>query len=526
MSRLQIEPGEPVGHALSILAAFAGDVEIAEGDGAPRLDGAALDPIAIARALAPGRVSDDERWARAALDLIEGAVAIGAEDDQAGYEQKYAAWVSDLERVEAHLAGRRFATGPEPRFDDLLLFAFAVRLDGVWFALLKANRFLLEDLPALHGHARDLFELPEVHERTDLDAIVAAAHRDPRWEVLNPRGLVPAGGRPDLDAPHFRDELVDAGLAVDASVEEDPDASRATGEFVRGQSGHRGWVGTERFPAEPGRYHLFAPYNCPWSHRALLGRSVKGLHDVIGATVVYFRRHPERGWQMNPAIPGCTEDPVEGHRFVKAYYEAEGSSEKSVPILYDTETARIVNNESAELLRMFDDAFGALATRDLRLYPPAHRAAIDRINEHVYQRINNGAYKAGFARSQHAYERAFARYFAALRWLDGLLEGRDWLVGSDAPTEADLRLFPTVFRHDAVYYARFRLNAARVRDYPRLAAWLDRMLAWPGVADASNLDHARNGYYGRTGNEIVPAGPLPLGLSPKDFTREVWLGDG
>ena len=297
---------------------------------------------------------------------------------------------------------------------------------------------------------------------------------------------------------------------------------------MRGLSGHRDVItadGRSGFPAEAGRYHLYAPYNCPWSHRALLGRSVKGLEEAIGVTIVYFRRHPEEGWQTNPKIPGCTEDPIGRHRFIREIYEAVGSEERSVPVLFDTETGTIVNNESAEILRMFGQAFDALATRDVDLYPAAHRDAIDRLNELVYQRINNGAYKAGFASSQHAYDRAFARYFSALEWLEESLEGRDFLVGTPHPTEADLRLFPTLFRHDAIYYARFRLNRARVRDYPRLASWLERMLAWPGVADASDLDHARNGYFGRTGNEIVPAGPVPLGLSPKDYPREVWLGD-
>ena len=256
---------------------------------------------------------------------------------------------------------------------------------------------------------------------------------------------------------------------------------------------------------------------------ALLGRAVKGLDAAVGASIVYFRRDPERGWQFNPAIPGCTEDRVHGRTYVAEYYEAEGSEERSVPFLYDTLTERIVNNESADILRMFDDAFGPLATRGVSLYPEAHRAEIDRLNEEIYQRINNGAYKAGFARTQAAYARAFERYFAGLAWIESRLRDRPWLVDTDHPTEADLRLFPTIFRHDAVYYARFRLDAARVRDYPRLADWLRRMLDWPGVADASDLDHARNGYFGRTGNEIVPAGPVPLALSPKDFSRDTWL---
>ena len=457
--------------------------------------------------------------AEAVRALVDAVEALRAPPSQAAYELAHAAIAAQVARFDARLRTTRFLEGPTPTFADALLFAFAVRLDAVYVPLHKATVGLLADYPHLAAFARDLFERPEVYERTDLRSIRAA-----RWvedPVLNPRGIVPRGGLPDLDAPHFR-HLDFTGSATDGATEEDQNAARGQGEWVRGRSELRSRIGDADFPPEPGRYHLYAPYNCPWSHRALLARSVKGLEDVVGATVVYFRRDPEHGWQVNPRIPGCTDDPVNGVRFVRALYERVGSEEKSVPVLWDGARGTIVNNESAEILRMFDAAFGGLATRDVALYPAAHADAIDRLNDLVYQRINNGAYKAGFARSQAAYDRAFARYFSALAWLDGHLEGRDFLVG-EALTEADLRLFPTLFRHDAVYLTRFKLNAHRLTDYRNLQPWLDRMLAWPGVAEASNLDHARNGYFGRSGNEIVPAGPVPLGLSPKDFSREVWL---
>jgi putative glutathione S-transferase len=258
----------------------------------------------------------------------------------------------------------------------------------------------------------------------------------------------------------------------------------------------------------------------------LLARSVKGLDDVVGASVVYFRRDPDNGWQFNPAIPGCTPDLAEASRFVVDRYRDSGSDERSVPVLWDTKSKSIVNNESAEILRMFNGAFGDLARRDIDLYPEGFRTEIDRLNAAVYQRINNGAYKAGFASSQRAYERAFDRYFRAFRWIDGLLGERDWLAGTVQMSEADLRLFPTIFRHDEVYYSRFKLNAARLDAYPNLERWLDAIMGVPGVAEASSLDHARNGYFGRTGNEIVPAGPSPLGLSRKDFSDDVWLNRG
>jgi putative glutathione S-transferase len=531
---LTVSRGLAWGHALAMaryrihdadqciaLAVEAGAVPLVTRSGNKLSD----DALDIARSLAADLFTDpghDEQLERVTA-LLAGAEAIGVEDDQARYELAYDAWTAKLEQVETLLSERRYLLGNELSFADLLLFAFAVRLDGVYNALFKANPYLLEDLPNLHGFARDLYEQPEVWSQTEWDAIVSEPHL--AHTLLNAKGLLPLGGRPDLDAPHGRAELGIAA-AQDASTEEDPNRRRGQGEWVRGLSHRRDWVGSSQYPAVAGRYHLFAPYNCPWSHRALLARSVKGLDKVVGATVVFFRRHPERGWQLNPAIPGCSEDPIHGRRFIVEYYEAEASKERSVPILYDTESERIVSNESAEILRMFDDAFGSLATRELRLYPEPLRAAIDRVNEHIYQRINNGAYKAGFANSQAAYERAYARYFAALRWVNDMLADNEFLLGTPQPTEADLRLFPTVFRHDAVYYARFRLNQARIRDYPALARWQTRMLAWPGVSEASNLDHARNGYFGRTGNEIVPKGPVPLGLSSKDYPRAVWLNEG
>ena len=531
--RLVVSLGDPIGHSLAIARGFlerADDrVELAPTPHAPprleRMDGTleSEDWLSIVDAVAPGlleRGPAHADWLERVRGVLEGAHALGAESHQGIYERKVDDWAQEVRAIDEHLRDHRYVLGGTISFADLLLFCFAVRIDAVHHVLWKANVYLLEDLPVLHAHARDLFERPEVWQATDWDALV----REPHEEAgdLNPRGLIPLGGRPALDAPHFRQSLSVEG-ELDASVEEDPNAARAEGEWVRGLSRHRARVGDPAHPPQAGRYHLFAPLNCPWSHRALLGRAVKGLDAAVGASIVYFRRDPERGWQFNPAIPGCTEDRVHGRTYVAEYYEAEGSEERSVPFLYDTLTERIVNNESADILRMFDDAFGPLATRGVSLYPEAHRAEIDRLNEEIYQRINNGAYKAGFARTQAAYARAFERYFAGLAWIESRLRDRPWLVDTDHPTEADLRLFPTIFRHDAVYYARFRLDAARVRDYPRLADWLRRMLDWPGVADASDLDHARNGYFGRTGNEIVPAGPVPLALSPKDFSRDTWL---
>lgn len=463
-------------------------------------------------------------------DVIEAVAELGRSDEQGDYEARYRALQDCLERFETTLSDTRFLLGNEDiAYADCLLFVFLVRLDSVYFDLFKATFFLLEDRPALFSYCRDLFERPEFFETTEVARIKAQSFRGE--PVLNSRGIIPLGGEPDLHQPHDRRVRFSADRAAvsDRGTEEDQTTKRVAGEWVRGVSELRRVIEAHadaEFPAEPDRYHLFAPYNCPWSHRALLGRSVKGLSELVGASIVYFRRHPEHGWQFNERIPGCDADEVGGERFLSTYYERVGSKERSAPVLWDTKTNQIVNNESADILRMFNRAFdGQIRGDAIDLVPPALEKEIDELNELIYQRINNGAYKAGFAGTQAAYDRAYRRYFSALRHLNDRLVGQEFLLGTAQPTEADLRLFPTLFRHDAVYYARFKLNHARVRDYPQLAAWLARMLDWPGIREASNLDHARNGYFGRTGNGIVPAGPVPLGLSPSAFSRDVWLGD-
>jgi len=463
-------------------------------------------------------------------DVIGAVAQLGRTDAQGDYEARYVALQKRLEGFETTLTNIRFLLGnKEITYADCLLFVFLVRLNSVYFDLFKATFFLLEDRPALFSYCRDLIERREFFETTDLKSIKTESFLGE--PVLNSRGITPLGGEPDFHQPHDRHLKFSADRAtINArGTEEDQKTARAAGEWVRGVSALRRTIESRtdaEFPSEAGRYHLFAPYNCPWSHRALLGRSVKGLSGIIGASVVYFRRHPDHGWQFNEKIPGCTADQVGGERFLRAYYEKVDSTERSAPVLWDTKTNQIVNNESADILRMFNRAFDDQLGGDfIDLVPAALETELDELNELIYQRINNGAYKAGFAGTQAAYERAYHRYFSALQYLNDLLSGREFLLGTVHPTEADLRLFPTIFRHDAVYYARFKLNHARIIDYPELSAWLATMLDWPGVREASNLDHARNGYFGRTGNGIVPAGPVPLELSPSAFSREVWLGD-
>lgn len=322
---------------------------------------------------------------------------------------------------------------------------------------------------------------------------------------------------------------------ADRSIEEDQTNAahrRAKGEFVRGTSGFRHAIGDPDFPPEPGRYHLFVALNCPWCHRVVLARNMLGLDHSISMNVAFPTRtdendpegpnlwefNPERvSWLTNEPLPECTYDTATGQdfRLVKQIYRAHGASEQSVPILYDRQTQRIVNNESAEIIRMLDAHAAALGStmndQDRpKLYPddPTLRRDIDELNAMIYVAINNGAYKAGFSSDQAIYAAAFEDYFATLDDLENRLsDGRAFLTG-DSFTEADLRLFPTLYRHDPVYYLRMKLNGAKILDYPHLWRWLCRVYALKGVAQSSALTHCRQGYFGRSWNGTIPLGPF------------------
>jgi putative glutathione S-transferase len=306
---------------------------------------------------------------------------------------------------------------------------------------------------------------------------------------------------------------------------------RARGEFVRGVSGFRHAIGDPDVPPEPGRYHLFVALNCPWCHRVTLARNLLGLQDSISLDVAFPNRTGDEDpagpnlWEFAPqriatltgsTLPECTLETGTGQglRLAREIYQSEGSDEQSLPVLYDKKAGRIVNNESAEIIRMLDRHADALrgqgaAGRGVQLVPadPDHLDAVDQLNERIYVSINNGAYKAGFSSDQGVYETAFRAYFETLKDLDALLsDGRRFLTG-DKFTEADLRLFPTLYRHDPVYYVRMKLNGARILDHPFLWRWLCRVYALDAVAEAGSLIHCRQGYFGRTWNGVVPLGP-------------------
>lgn len=288
-----------------------------------------------------------------------------------------------------------------------------------------------------------------------------------------------------------------------------PDEQR-DGEFVRQDDAFRGWVradGSTSFAVDPGRYHLYVSYACPWAHRTIIVRALKGLEDAVGMTVVDPLRD-ERGWRFT-----YEADKVNGFSLLSEAYFASDSAYRgrvTVPVLWDTKTRRIVSNSDDDIMRMFETEFDAIAKRpELDLYPQEHRAQIDELNEWIYQTFNNGVYKAGFATDQKAYERAAYRVFETLDDLEQRLAQRRYLV-ADHPVETDWRTFVTLVRFDPVYVGHFKCNLRRIADYPNLYGYLRDLYQTDGVAATVRFDHIKRHYY-MTHDDINPTGIVPIG---------------
>lgn len=283
------------------------------------------------------------------------------------------------------------------------------------------------------------------------------------------------------------------------------------GAFVRQTSAFRNWVtadGSSGFPAESGRYHLYVSLACPWASRAIIYRQLKGLEDAISMTVVDPVRD-ERGWRFTPEEP----DPINGFEFLsEAYLLTDPGFEGrvTVPVLWDRETNRAVNNESSEIIRMLNSEFDAFAGHpEVDFYPEPLREEIDRLNDRIYPEVNNGVYRCGFATTQEAYEEAFVELFEALDWLDDLLAGRRFLTGSSI-TEADWRLFVTLIRFDPVYVGHFKCNQRRIADYPNLSGYVRELYQHPGIRETVDFDQIKRHYY-MTHPQINPTGIVPMG---------------
>lgn len=290
------------------------------------------------------------------------------------------------------------------------------------------------------------------------------------------------------------------------------DTEKHDGQFVRSESDFRHWIGRDdRFPAERNRYHLYVSYACPWAHRALIFRQLKHLTNLIPVTVVNPHMF-ESGWTLLDQ-EGTSCDPLYQLSHLHQLYtkaQSDFTGRVTVPVLWDSKTQTIVNNESAEIIRMFNQAFNHLTDNQDDYYPPALQHDIDKINDFVYEHINNGVYKCGFATTQSAYEKAYAELVAAFDKVETILSKQSYLVGNQL-TEADWRLFTTFIRFDAVYYSHFKCNYRTIHDTPVLHEYVNRLYQHPGIAETVNFDQIKQHYYVShttiNPTQIVPVGP-------------------
>jgi len=309
------------------------------------------------------------------------------------------------------------------------------------------------------------------------------------------------------------------GQLIEGVWRDQAPASGGDGRFHRAKTQFRNWVtpdgspgptGEGGFKAERGRYHLYVSLACPWAHRTLIMRRLKRLEDAIGVSVVHW--HMDRdGWEFREG-PGATGDRLHGLDYLHQVYtraRPDYTGRASVPVLWDKERATIVNNESAEIIRMLNAAFDRIGADGPDFYPEALRPAIDTINDRVYNTINNGVYKAGFARSQEAYEDAARALFATLDDLEALLGAQRYIAG-ERITEADWRLFTTLVRFDPVYVGHFKCNLKRLVDYPNLWAYARELYQVPGVAQTVDFHHIKQHYYG-SHKSVNPTGIVPIG---------------
>jgi putative glutathione S-transferase len=292
-----------------------------------------------------------------------------------------------------------------------------------------------------------------------------------------------------------------------------PAEQATSGEFKRQEDAFRGWVrrdGSTPYQPERGRYHLYVSLACPWAHRTIILRKLKGLEDAIGMTVVDPVRD-ERGWAFREG-PQYSEDPINGFKFLSEAYQATDPAYNgrfTVPVLWDKQTKRIVTNSDDDLMRMLNSEFSEFATDDYNFVPPELENEIDELNAVIYDRVNNGVYRAGFASRQQPYERAARKLFETLDELDARLAKQRYLLG-ERMTESDWRLFPTLIRFDAVYHGHFKCNVRRVVDYPNLWPYLRDLYQHDGVAATVNFDHIKRHYY-VTHEQINPTRIVPIG---------------
>lgn len=311
------------------------------------------------------------------------------------------------------------------------------------------------------------------------------------------------------------------GLLVDGQWQDKwYDTSKSGGKFIRSESQFRNWItpdgkagptGSSGFKAEKDRYHLYISYACPWAHRTLIYRSLKGLEDFIDISVVHWLMDKD-GWTFEQEPEGIVKDNLYNFSYAHQIYtkaDPNYSGRVTVPILWDKEKETIVSNESAEIIRMFNSTFDDIGATEGDYYPSEQQTQIDELNNYIYSSINNGVYKCGFATSQEAYDEAIGPLFEALDRVDEMLASSRFLVG-DTPTEADWRLFPTLFRFDSIYVGHFKCNKKRISEYKNLWPYARDLYQWSKIKETTKMEHAIKHYY-QSHITINPTRVVPIG---------------
>lgn len=295
--------------------------------------------------------------------------------------------------------------------------------------------------------------------------------------------------------------------------------AKKNGSFVRRESYFRNWITSDGSPgpsgkggfiAESGRYHLYVSLACPWAHRALIMRKLKGLEDKISLSVTHHFMG-DYGWSFHET-EGVIPDSVMESEYLHQIYgfsKPRYTGRVSVPVIWDKQTNSIVNNESSEIIRMLNSGFNKVGATGLNYYPAKQALEIEEVNKRIYSTVNNGVYKAGFARTQDAYDKAVSELFNTLNWIENRLKNQRYLVGNQI-TEADWRLFPTLVRFDAVYYGHFKCNIHHIKDYPNMWNYTRELYQTPGIAETVDLHHIKHHYYG-SHKEVNPTLVVPLG---------------
>ncbi|KAG0449355.1 hypothetical protein HPP92_027395 [Vanilla planifolia] len=449
-----------------------------------------------------------------------GVYKCGFARKQEPYDEAVVQLYEALDKCEEILSKQRYICGNSLTEADIRLFVTLIRFDEVYAVHFKCNKKLIREYPNLFNYTKDVYQIPGISNTVNMEHIKKSYYGS--HSTINPYGDSSSRLQPSsISARCFSLAKPTVSIMSRSALEE----LSATGAFIRTPSSFRNFISKDRashFPAESGRYHLYVSYACPWASRCLVYLKLKGLDKAISYTAVKakWERTKETDEHFGWVFPGsCTEeagaepDTLNGSQSIRQLYELASSNysgKYTVPVLWDKKLKTIVNNESAEIIRMFNTEFNEIAENsDLDLYPPHLQSLIDEVNEWVYDSINNGVYKCGFAKKQGPYDEAVVKLYEALDKCEEILSKQRYICGNYL-TEADIRLFVTLIRFDEVYTVHFKCNKKLLREYPNLFNYTKDIYQIPGISSTVNMNHIKKHYYG-SHPTINPSGVIPIG---------------